>query len=69
MTGYLDGKVSVGFADNVYEDVEQRSCAVGLDGRGKVIAAARGASAQSSASDEQVSYPTCQLACGVGHKH
>jgi hypothetical protein len=61
MAGYPDGNAAVGFADNVHEDVERRSCAVDLDGRGRVVAVARGASAQSSAPDGQVSCPTCSL--------
>jgi hypothetical protein len=57
MAGYPDGKAAIGFADNVHEDVERRSCTVYLDGRGRVIAVARSASAQSSAPDGQVSCP------------
>jgi hypothetical protein len=69
MAGYPDDKAAVGFADNVHQDVERRSCAVDLDGRGRVVGVARGASAQSSAPDGQGLLSNLQLACGVGHKH
>jgi hypothetical protein len=38
MAGYPNGKAAAGFADNVHEDEEQRSCALDLDGKGRVIA-------------------------------
>jgi hypothetical protein len=54
-------QAAVGFADNVHEDVERRSCAVDLDGKVELLAYPALHGRISSAPVWQIYRPTCRL--------